>query len=288
MFKTQPTKRSLTRSASSIVILRSGKVSGILHKMTYSFGMLRYAQRRCLIVDFDAGALHFGNVDRTTKVSLPFRDILGVAPLVSKKDAQCGSGLFCLPQIGNQEHNDFVVHTKTKCIEFRCTSAVACQKWIKTIQDAIAQSALLIVDGDSKAVHNGSITSSGVDDDSDQSTRMCSFDSSSTEDECEEDSEEHSDFDSALDFPSWKVPTSQIAKPGRCFSGNGSWKRLEKPTPDSLGLVLQCPLVLQADSARNADENKAGERRCNYENLPLRERLLARGRGPLPRDIRIP
>jgi hypothetical protein len=215
-------------------------------------------------VDFDSGQLYCADSEFTTKVSMPFCDILGVEHLPGKADAECWAGVFCPRQNDKEYRHDFVLYTKAKRIEFRCHSSAECQKWIRTIQDAIVQHALLLVkedDGGSSA----------------QSTRTCSRESTLTSDEWDPDSEEQSDFEQSVKLPG-RVPASNIAEPGRGFSGilpsrqpqtlsSITWKRPEKPTPDSPG-----PDVMQLESSDSG----------------LRDRLLARGKGPLPRNIRIP
>lgn len=42
------------------------------------------------------------------------------------------------------------------------------------------------------------------------------------------------------------------------------------------------------DKVSGADESQADAAPHQYADLPLRQRLLARGKGPLPHDIRTP
>jgi hypothetical protein len=266
-------------------------MTGLLRRKNCRFSVFGYSQWRSFTVDFDEGMLRCADWEFRAPFSMPFRDILGVEPLPSHRDAQCLAGLFGLPQSNKEEKCDFILYTKARRMELQCTSAAECRKWIKTIQDAIVQYAMLLVDTPCAGCHAGC----DEDVDSDQSTRTCSRESIST-DEWEQDSEEQSDFDQAVNFSSWKVPPSSVAEPGRCFSSSNSWKRPKKPTADSPGSYMQdvmSPAIsllppMQADKASGADESKADAAPHQYANLPLRERLLARGKGPLPRDINTP
>jgi hypothetical protein len=391
MIAKQNTRVFQTKSAemdtNGVQILRSGQSFGWLRKKTQRLGMSRYIHR-FFTVDFDARILYYSRSEFGKKVSMPtpFSDILGVEPLTNKMDED-GQGMYqrrswkscsCLPRLRQEEQFDFVIYTKTKHVEVRCTSATGSQKWIATIQ-----AAMLLHTEQSSKTYNDEI-------DSEQSTRTCSRESSMTNGS-EQNSEEHASYevneqflvDPVFDSPLCKVPLSSIAEPGRCLSassdfsspvsqvaglssppfpcciGAGSdtdllsssflsdvsecppqpitdeaavdeaqgdlqallinsvlsssastarscnaWKRPQQPiiqrsqnpskdSPCSLSADLEeenagALPTIQEESMPCAGESQAKKAPCQSANLTFRERLLARGKGPLPADIAIP
>merc|ERR1712224_734089 len=81
-----------------------------------------------------------------------------------------------------------------------------------------------------------------------------------------------------------------------------TWKRPEQPIVERPQQVQQprkdSPLqeehhkgmlpTIQEESTPRSDEDEPDKAPCPYANLSFRERLLARGKGPLPHDIKIP
>jgi hypothetical protein len=199
--------------------LRSGQNVGWIREKTGTIPLSRYTQR-FFTVDFDTRMLHSSDSEFGGKVSttVPFRDILCVERLTNKMDAQCWSGVSCLAGFGKEVQNDFVIYTKAKRIEVRCTSVAESRKWIATIQDAVIQEAMLL--------YTQGVSEACDIEVSDQSTRACSRESTFTADELEQDFEEHAsdevaerfDSDHPIDLISRRVPQSTVAQPGRCFS----------------------------------------------------------------------
>eukprot|EP00746_Dinoflagellata_sp_MGD_P163457 gnl/MRDRNA2_/MRDRNA2_91503_c0_seq1.p1 gnl/MRDRNA2_/MRDRNA2_91503_c0~~gnl/MRDRNA2_/MRDRNA2_91503_c0_seq1.p1 ORF type:complete len:303 (+),score=30.58 gnl/MRDRNA2_/MRDRNA2_91503_c0_seq1:78-986(+) len=302
MLKRQNTKRLRSEDASNIPPLPrakpcSGHTSGLLRRKNCRFGVFGYSRWHSFTVDFDAGMLCCADWEFRAPLSLPFCDILSAEPLPSQRDAQCWAGLFGLPEPEKEEQCDFILLTKAKRMELQCTSAAECRKWIRTIQDIIAQYSMLHIHTPGHTPYAACHAVCNEDDDSDQSTRTCSRES--TSDEWEQDSEEQSDFDQAVHSTLCKVPPFHVAEPGRCFSSilqpqslrtvcSNSWKRLKKPTPDSPGSCIQDDMSSPTDKESSADESKVDTGPHEYADLPLRQRLLARGKGPLPRNIQTP
>lgn len=268
----KPTAKSSELDMNICPLLRSGQKAGWLSEKTWTFVLSSYTQR-FFTVDFGTRMLYCSDSEFGGKVStrMPFCDILDVEPLKNKTEAHCWSGVSCLAGIGKEAQHDFVIYTKTKRVEVRCTSLAESRKWIATIQDAIIQETMLLhMQGTSEAC-NGEVVSN-------QSTRSCSRESTFKADEWEQDFKEHTsdevaeqfDLNEAIDLTSGRVPQSTIAQPGRCFSAPrtrsasnvsissvgscGAWERTRElsmerplqPVPDSpLRVEAAVPFLLQ-------------------------------------------
>jgi len=193
-----------------------------------------------------------------------------------------------MPQCG------FILQTKAKRLEFACTSHFQAEKWIAAIQAAMS-----ICTGESSKIRN-------TDVDSEHSTRS----SSKTSNESSEVED-----DRALPGPFCKVPAYTSMDPGRYFTAGSD---LAAPLKSS-GVIADLDSDANSTSfhvprssagprdwtAREATQRNVrfgpllgstvGENQVGMDSdqhlstsIPWRDRLLACGKGPLPRDIKIP
>lgn len=200
-------------------VLRSGQTFGWLRKKSRRFGICSYSPR-FFTVDFDRRILYYSHSEFGKQISMytPFCDIVDVERLKSSTSGLDEDGvrprkscLPCFPRAVKNDYRGFILHTKAKNLELRCSSESGAEKWVTIIKTAMFM-------GKEKLCND--------EIDSEQSTHSCSRASSMA---CCTDGSEHSEeenageevteqFHSPLDSPLCKVPETNIAAPGRCLS----------------------------------------------------------------------
>lgn len=217
-----------------------------------------------------------------------------------------------LPRLGNdvQKKYGFILQTTVSRIEFMCTSYAQVEDWIAAIRGAVSLCKDNVIRSELR-LHGACETFSWLrrkkesdlscsfsehvreqkeksDVDSEQSTGIPS--KSSTKSEPSDESAELFELEEDVDLPapSCKVRLSTMMKPGR-------WFRSADEDSDSVDSPYHIIGPAAADKgAADWTRREETKRNVNFGPLPgsksisLRDRLLACGKGPLPRDIKIP
>jgi len=181
------------------------------------------------------------------------------------------------------QQQGFVLQIGVTREEFFCASPIVAEKWIATMRAATS----LRKDDAIKAA------------DVDCSTRSCSSNESEPAD-VDDETEMEMEMETTISLGKVPVSTS-AAQPGRYFTAASSHAIGKDSDPDDFPVHGSMAWLMEEAGKRNVDLSPVQVPQAKsaltddqdshpivVDSAPLRDRLISRGKGPLPRDIKIP